>query len=174
NSKNELLVDSSSGGRTSYRNAAKTQRHGAELQLNWRHNAHWQQQLNAYYIAATFADTNLSDNDLPGVARRQLNWQLNYRPWSDATVFSLGSQYRAKVFVDDMNSNSAPAALSFNASARHSQQWAELTLDYWLALDNITDKAYVGAVIVNQSNGRAFEPAPGRQLSAGIAARYHW
>jgi iron complex outermembrane recepter protein len=170
----ELLVDTSSGGRTSYRNAAKTQRHGAELQLNWRHSAYWQQQLSAHYIAATFADEAFSGNQLPGVASHQLNWQLNYRPFANATMLSLSSQYRSKVYIDDSNSASAPAAVSFNLSAHHSQQWSALTLDYWLALDNMTDKAYVGSVIVNQSNGRAFEPAPGRQLSAGLAAQYHW
>jgi len=173
-SKNELLVDTASGGRTSYRNAAKTQRQGAELQLNWRYNQQWQQQLSAHYILATFADAELHGNSLPGVARQQLNWQLNYRPWSDTTVLSLGSQYRSKVYIDDNNSNSAPAAVSFNLGARHSQHWTELTIDYWLALDNITDKAYVGSVIVNQSNGRSFEPAPGRQLSAGLTAQYRW
>ena len=115
-----------------------------------------------------------SGNSLPGVAQRQLNWQLDYMPWQDSTVLSLYSRYRSKVFINDANSDTAPAALSFALAARHSQQLQQLTLDYWLAVDNLTDKTYVGSVIVNQSNGRAIEPAPGRQLSAGVTARFYW
>lgn len=171
---NELLVDSSAGGRTSYRNAAKTERYGAELQLNWRQNAYLHHQLSGHYLTAQFADALLDGNSLPGVAQSQLQWQLQYRPWQTDTVLALHSQYRSKVYLDDANSNTAPAAVSFSLSARHSRQWQQLTLDYWLALDNITDKAYVGSVIVNQSNGRAIEPAPGRQFSAGISAGFLW
>lgn len=175
----ELLVDSSVGGRTSYRNAAKTERYGAELQLNWRQNAYLRHQLSGHYLTAQFADLLLDGNSLPGVARSQLQWQLAYRPWQDNsalsnTEFALHSQYRSKVYLDDANSNATPAAVTFSLSARHSRQWQQLTLDYWLALDNITDKAYVGSVIVNQSNGRAIEPAPGRQFSAGISAGFLW
>lgn len=171
---NELLVDSSTGGRTSYRNAAKTERFGTELQLNWQQNAYLRHQLNAHYLTAEFADAILDGKHLPGVASRQLHWQLQYRPWQTDTVLALHSQYRSKVYLDDANSDSAPAAVSFSVSARHSEQWQQLTLDYWLALDNLTDKTYVGSVIVNQSNGRAIEPAPGRQLSAGISAGFSW
>jgi iron complex outermembrane recepter protein len=173
-SKNELLVDNAVGGRTSYRNAAKTQRYGAELQLSWHHSKAWQQQLSAAFLSATFANDALSGKRLPGIANTLLHWQLNYRPWQDNTELSLHSLYRSKVYINDSNSTSAPAALTFAASARHHQQLSELDVDYWLTLDNITDKDYVGSVIVNQSNGRAFEPAPKRQLSVGITAHYHW
>ena len=170
----ELVVAQAVGGRTSYRNAAETARSGVELQLNLRHNAYLRQQLSAHYLSAEFDAGELSGNSLPGVAQRQLNWQLDYMPWQDSTVLSLYSRYRSKVYINDANSNTAPAALSFALAARHSQQLQQLTLDYWLAVDNLTDKAYVGSVIVNQSNGRAIEPAPGRQLSAGLTARFYW
>ena len=35
-------------------------------------------------------------------------------------------------------------------------------------VDNLLDKDYVGSVIVNDGNGRYFEPADGRNWSAGI------
>ena len=171
---NELLVDTAIGGRTSYRNAARTQRHGLEIQLRWRPNDYWQHQLSGHYVSATFSTDDLNGNSLPGVAKHQWHWQLAYRPWQDATQLSLHSQYRSKVYLNDANDAQTPGAVTFSLSAQHSQQLSKLTLDYWLALDNIADKAYVGSVIVNQSNGRAIEPAPGRQLSAGITAHYAW
>ena len=173
-SDNELLVDSATGGRTSYRNAGKTQRYGIELQLNWRHNAHWRQQLSSHYLIAEFTDDTFNGNSLPGVARQQFNWQLDLNPWQDNTRFSLHADYRSDVYLNDANDSRAPGALTFSFSAAHSQQVQRLQLDYWLALDNIADKNTVGSVIVNQTNGRAIEPAPGRQLSAGISLSYNW
>ncbi|MEO3866767.1 TonB-dependent receptor family protein [Rheinheimera fenheensis] len=168
----ELVVDQAVGGRTSYRNAAQTARNGAELQLSWRHNGYVRQQLGAHYLSAEFDAGDLSGKRLPGVAKQLLDWQLELTPWQNNTVFSLQSRYRSKVYTDDTNSAAAPAAVTFSLAARHSQQLQQLTLDYWLALDNLTDKTYVGSVIVN--NGRPIEPAPGRELSAGVSARFYW
>ncbi len=173
-SDNELVIDSNTGGRTSYRNAAKTERHGLEVQLSWQQNGYLHHRLGGSYVSARFAGAELNGNNLPGIAGKQLSWQLALHPWQDDTALLLYSQYRSKVYTDDANSDSAPPAVTFSLSARHSRHWQQLVLSYWLVLDNISDKAYVGSVIVNQSNGRAFEPAPGRRLSAGISASYRW
>ena len=37
-------------------------------------------------------------------------------------------------------------------------------------LNNITDVNYVGSVIVGDTNGRYFEPAPGRNFFIGASA----
>jgi len=36
-------------------------------------------------------------------------------------------------------------------------------------VNNVFDRRYVGSVIVNESNGRYFEPAAGRTLFAGFS-----
>ncbi|HHU9729232.1 TPA: hypothetical protein ACUKZF_004553, partial [Escherichia coli] len=43
-----------------------------------------------------------------------------------------------------------------------------LTVDLFGRVDNLFDKEYVGSVIVNESNGRYYEPAPGRNYGVGI------
>lgn len=35
-------------------------------------------------------------------------------------------------------------------------------------IDNLTDKRYVGSVIVNQAASQFYEPAPGRTWSLGL------
>jgi iron complex outermembrane receptor protein len=37
-------------------------------------------------------------------------------------------------------------------------------------IDNVTDRRYIGSVIVNEANGRYFEPAPGRRFFVGLRA----
>jgi iron complex outermembrane recepter protein len=39
-------------------------------------------------------------------------------------------------------------------------------------VDNLADRNYVGSVIVNEGNGRYFEPAPGRTFLLGANAVY--
>jgi iron complex outermembrane receptor protein len=36
--------------------------------------------------------------------------------------------------------------------------------------ENLLDRRYAGSVIVNEGNGRYFEPAPGRTWVAGLSA----
>jgi iron complex outermembrane receptor protein len=38
--------------------------------------------------------------------------------------------------------------------------------------DNLLDRRYAGSVIVNEGNGRFFEPAPGRTYLAGVSGKY--
>ncbi len=42
----------------------------------------------------------------------------------------------------------------------------------FVRVDNITGTRYIGSVIVNESNGRFYEPAPGRNYMVGINASY--
>lgn len=174
NTDNEIVTDINSGGRTSYRNAARTERSGAELELNWRPNSIIEQQLSISWLSARYEISDVQRKTLPGVAKLQLNWQLHLSPWNENSRISLYSRYRSKVYTDDTNSISAPEATVFSVQASHVQQWQQLELRYMASLENITDKAYVGSVIVNQSNGRSFEPAPQRQLSCALTLTYNW
>ena len=38
--------------------------------------------------------------------------------------------------------------------------------------DNLFNRRYAGSVIVNEGNGRYFEPAPGRTWLGGVGAAY--
>jgi iron complex outermembrane receptor protein len=59
----------------------------------------------------------------------------------------------------------------FNLRYRH--RWAldaEGALELLARIDNLADRRVVGSVIVNDANGRFFEPAAGR--SALVSLRY--
>jgi iron complex outermembrane receptor protein len=76
------------------------------------------------------------------------------------------------VYVNDVNSDAASGFLvaSVNAGyvwAQGAWQWSGFG-----RIDNLTDRRYVGSVIVNEGNGRYFEPAPGRSFFAGLSGRY--
>jgi iron complex outermembrane receptor protein len=74
--------------------------------------------------------------------------------------------------ADDRNQVFAPASTIWRLQSRwqgelYSGQWQA-----WLAAENITNTRYVGAVVVNQGNGRSFEPGVPRQLLAGFQYNY--
>ena len=52
------------------------------------------------------------------------------------------------------------------------QKLGAWTLREFVRVDNLTDRQYIGSVIVNEGNSRFFEPAPGRTWLAGITAGY--
>lgn len=42
----------------------------------------------------------------------------------------------------------------------------------FIRVDNVADRRYAGSLIVNEGNGRFFEPAPGRPWLVGANAIY--
>lgn len=170
----ELVIDQAIGGRTTYRNAAQTRRYGSELSWRYRHSAFWQQQLSltflhARFLAANQQDPNRLNTKLPGVAREQASWIWQYAPWgNEQWQLNASFHYRGQVFTDDQNRQSAPSSTVLNLNSRWQWQQQQWHWQLWLAADNITNQRYVGAVVVNQANGRSFEPGLPRQFQAGL------
>ncbi|MCH8493274.1 MAG: TonB-dependent receptor [Idiomarina sp.] len=178
-SENDLVVDQSMDGRTTYRNAASTKREGFEISsryafhraLSWRASYTW---LNATY-GNVAGDTN-SGNRLPGLARsnffQQWQWQpLTAGAWQPLSL-RLNHHYRSGVPVDDANSIYSPSAHIWGIAAQTELLRGNTLIQPWLRIDNLTNKTYVGSVVVNQGNGRSFEPAPGRIWMAGVTLRW--
>lgn len=174
-SENDLVVDQSIDGRTTYRNAASTQREGLEISsfyafnttASWRASYTW---LNATY--GNIANDANSGNRLPGLARSNFFQQWQWQPITDGiwqpVSLRLNHHYRSAVPVNDANSTYAPSAHVWGIAAQSEFRYGNSLVQPWLRIDNLTNKTYVGSVVVNQGNGRSFEPAPGRLFMAGV------
>ena len=79
-----------------------------------------------------------------------------------------------KVYVNDANSDAAPAYAVANLRTGFEQLVREWRFTEFLRIDNLSDRRYAGSVIVNEGNQRYFEPAPGRTALAGLSASYAW
>lgn len=166
---NEIVVDQSLNGRTSYRNAAETEREGIELLSRYAVNSHLRMQLSLQSLDAIYSAGQWRGNQLPGVAGEQYQLGVQWLPFAnDVLQLDLGAQQRSRIYSADNNQVYAPDYTTFDASVRGAYVVQSLQFDWWLKVANITDENYVGSVIVNQANGRAFEPALGRNVSAGI------
>ena len=69
---------------------------------------------------------------------------------------------RAKIYADDRNSDAAAGYWTANFRAGFEQETQHWRFSEFGRLDNLANRAYVGSVIVNETNSRFFEPAPGR------------
>ena len=112
-------------------------------------------------------------NILPGVARSVLTGELIWRDRSSG--FHAAIEYRAttKIYVNDANVDAAAGTGVANIRAGFQQQFSTTRFGHWrlsefIRVDNVTDRRYIGSVIVAEARGRYFEPAPGRNVMVGF------
>ena len=188
---NEIVTLSNTGGRSIYQNATSTRRLGLELEWTRQlpHDLNVQAAytlLDAQYTDAfaecattpcgtsTVAATPIaSGNRIPGVARNALFASL---AWAPAQGWRAGVEAKAlsRVFVNDTNSDAAASFVTANVSAGYLWPVGHWQWSAFGRVDNLTDRRYVGSVIVNEGNSRYFEPAPGRTFFAGLTGSYRF
>jgi iron complex outermembrane recepter protein len=170
---NEIVTDQASGGRTTYRNAGNTERRGIELGAESLLAGPFEARAAYTWLDAKYANdfgAPGAGNAIPGVPASQLYAEGAWRYAPIGLRLSLEALYRSRVAVNDANSEYAGAFGVLNAVASFEQRGAGWRLTEFLRVDNIGDKSYVGSVIVNDGNGRYYEPAPGRNLLLGAQA----
>ncbi|AKC86675.1 TonB-dependent receptor family protein [Pseudoxanthomonas suwonensis] len=176
----ELAVARNSGGRSSFRNVGGARRQGAELSARLPLAEAWSLQLAATWLDAHFRDafplctgTCTAPGDIvpagtaiPGVAGRQgyARLQWNGQAWDAA----LEANAVGAVTVDDRGSASAPGYGLLHLEAARRWDAGQGRLRGFARIDNLLDRRHVGSVIVNEANGRYYEPGPGRSLLLGL------
>lgn len=182
--RDEIVTQANSGGRSTFQNAGATRRRGLELAFDAAFARAWHLQLAHTWLDARYRDgfatcaatpcttptlTVPAGNRIPGTAKAftaaELRWELA-RGWRGGVEL----RHAGRVFVNDSNSDAAPA---FTVWAAHAGYLWDAGGWQWRAharIDNLTNRRYAGSVIVNEGNGRFFEPAPGRQLTLKLTA----
>lgn len=187
-STDELVVATSGGGSTVFKNAPGTQRTGWELSGNIRLSPHWQATLAASSVNAEYSQaftsivngtsiTTAAGNKLPGIPQHFLFSELlwsSHAAGGGQRLARLGTRagveltQAGRLFANDTNTASADGYTTLALKA--SQGWAvgQGSLTAYARVDNLTDRRYVGSVIVNQAASRFYEPAPGRNWTLGL------
>ena len=198
-SRDELAVLQNSGGRTVAQNIGETNRRGMELAVDAAWRGGFSARVAYTYIRAVVGQAYASciaapcnplanpggplpanyksvaaGDHLPAVPMNSvyagLTW--TYAPLAFSTT--LETQGRSKIYVDDRNSDAAAGFWVANVRAGFEQETRRWRFSEYASLDNLANRAYVGSVIVNETNGRFFEAAPGRTayIMFNAALRY--
>ncbi len=172
----ELAVARNVAGRSSFRNVGRARRQGVEVAWTQPLGTHWNLHLAGTWLDAVFRDAlpapalALAGSRIPGVARQQVFGRLQWQAgeWG-AAIESLGI---SNVAVNDTASEATPGYMLMNLET--SRRWQMNTGEWrgFMRIDNALDKAHIGSVIVNEGNGRFYEPGPGRTLMVG--GQWQW
>lgn len=177
----ELAVASNTGGRSTYRNIGATRRQGVEVSYLQPLGTTQQLQLAYTFVDASVREGYLtcassgcatpdtlvaSGSRLPGVPRQQLfaRWQWQPLQWQ----FAVEAVASDATGVNDLATASAPGYTVFNLEASRRWQVAHGALRTFARIDNALDRRYIGSVIVNDGNGRYYEPGPDRAYTVGL------
>lgn len=183
----EIGVATNAGGRSAFQNVGRTLRRGAEAGAGWRSGA-WQAQVALGTLHAVYSDTFKVCSGLPcnaptavvaagnrvagaprGTLFAALAWQGG--AWGD---WALEARGVGRTAVNDRNTDAAAGYAV--AALRASRSWAltsSLDLEVLARVDNLFDRHHAGSLIVNDANGRFFEPGAPRQglLALRLVAR---
>ena len=185
----ELAVLQNFNGRTVDQNIGETNRRGLELAVDATWAGGFSGRLAYTYLRAVVGQaystciaapcnplanpggplpanykTVAAGDHLPAVPMNSvyagITW--SYAPLAFSTT--LEAQGRAKIYADDRNSAAAAGFWVANLRAGFEQETRHWRFSEYTLLDNLANRAYVGSVIVDETNSRFFEPAPGRTV----------
>lgn len=177
----EVVVATNAGGRSTFQNAPGTRRSGAELAidsfLGWGFSGY----LSATYLDAEFTDAfrtaNLgpvvnSGNNIPGVPNYTVYGQLSWKYAPLGFTTGVEAYWQGKIYVDDLNTETASKYWLANVTAGFQQQWGGMVLSEFVRVNNLFDEDYVSAIAVNNANGQFYYPGTDRNYLVGVTASY--
>jgi iron complex outermembrane receptor protein len=180
--RNEIVVNTNQGGRSTYQNSGRTRRQGAEASLSYRFAQQWRTQFAYTLVDATYSDAYhtclttpcaapntlvRAGSRLPGVPKNNLYADLR---WGQDLGWSAGvnGQYVTAIAVNDVNTVSAPAYALFGLNGGYGADLQAVRLNAFVRINNVLNRHYVGSVIPDDANNRYFEPGPGFSVLAGV------
>ena len=195
----EIVVASSTGGNSTFKNAPSTSRTGWELAARGLLAPHWQATLSASAIDAKYTRaftstsgatpiTVNSGNTMPGIPRTFVFAELQWASWvmdhsrprpAFGTQAGIEVLSTGRIDVNDTNydpvARTATQATGYTVlNLKASSSWrifGKGSLTAYGRLDNVTDQRYVGSVIVNQAASQFYEAAMPRNWSLGLSLR---
>ncbi|GAB4039333.1 MAG: TonB-dependent receptor [Rubrivivax sp.] len=175
----EIGVATNAGGRQAFQNVGRTLRRGLELGLDMEPAPAWRARLAASWLDATYRDRFLTCAGIPctaptaevpaghRIAGAPRHGAFAELAWRDPRRGELGAELRAvgAVPVNDRNSDFAGAYETLALRWRKAYALERgRALEILLRVDNLLDRRHAGSVIVNDANGRFFEPGAPRSV----------
>jgi iron complex outermembrane recepter protein len=193
----EIVVASSQGGRTTYRNVPTSARKGMELSLDSELANNF-----GVYLAYTLLDAKFTDSfsackvpfpngtscrfgvasdfetissgsKIPGTYRYNLYGEVSwkYQPLGFSTALEMRKNSDTNVSFNPADGK-ADGYTVYNWRGGFSQEFSNWKFAEFVRVENISDRKYVSSVRVADGNERFYEAAPERNWLLGLNASY--
>jgi len=184
--RDEIVAADASFGRTTYQNAGRTRRTGLELAWSGELAENLRAQLAYGWVDARYRDDCTAPscmdpgspdkqlragNRIPGIAKQALYVSLDWLP-DEGFRAGVEGRYLSSIQVNDGNTEAAPSYFVAGVHAGYVWRNGPWRIGSYARIDNLFDRHHAGSVIVNEGNQRYYEPAPGRNWSAGVDVSY--
>jgi iron complex outermembrane receptor protein len=172
NTANEIITATSTNGRSTFQNAGSTVRKGLELSAGSGLGGGFHGYVALTWLQADFASGPYAGLRIPGIPRATLYGAIDWTYEPLGFYATADAEVRTRVFVNDENQQSAPSYAVVNLEAGFHQDLAQWHFKEFAQLNNVFDRSYIGAVVVDSTNGRFFEPEPTRNYMLGVSVNY--
>lgn len=176
NISDELVVfEQADDGRNFYRNAGNTRRWGLEMSAEFQATdqvslygsyTHQDFKFRSYEVEGESFDGNRA----PVTPRNQLFGEVRYR-LSEGRFAGIEGLWVDRLYADDANDVEVSSHQVFNARVGTESRMGPWNVQTFVALNNMFGEQYFSNVRQNARFGNHFEPAPERNVFAGVTIR---
>jgi len=166
-----------SPGRTFYSNAGKSSRTGIETAVSWTGSSGFGVDASltwSDFKFDEFVDDNgrdFSGSRMPGVPEYFAYLGLRYQN-NKGFKTTFETSYSGNLFANNANTVEVSDYLVSSLRATYDIQTARLMFRPYVGINNLFNEYYNSNIRINAFGGRYYEPAPERNVYAGIVIRY--
>jgi iron complex outermembrane receptor protein len=167
----------SSPGRSFYANAGKSTRTGIETAISWTSSSGFGIDASLTWSDFTFDDflddngSDFSGSHLPGVPDYFGYLGLNYQGDNGFTA-TFETSYSGSLFANNANTVKVPGYVVSGLRATYEIHSGKWLLRPYVGINNLFNERYNNNIRINAFGARYFEPAPERNVYAGIVIRF--
>ena len=159
-------------GRRAFRNAGRTRRRG--LETNLAVVGQWGEAGAAYtlskfnFVTYSVGTANYAGKPIPGVPTHQGQAYLTLR--SHGWYVTSDANTASRVSADDASSVFADSWTTLGIRAGRAPANTRWAIEPTFGVDNVFDRTYASAVVINATRSRYFEPGVGRRVFVALRA----
>ncbi|MEM7206879.1 MAG: TonB-dependent receptor [Pseudomonadota bacterium] len=167
----ELL---SQPGRIFYENAGSSVRNGIEISYLQKFASVFE--LTSAYTYSDFAFDRFTNDDgdvfdknsIPGIPRQLLHLDLSWTN-HDGFYATIDWTYTGELYADNANTVRVGRSRVSNLRFGYDERLDDMDLAFFVGVNNVFDEEYNNNIRINAFGNRFFEPAPTRNVYAGIS-----
>ena len=169
---NEITPYQLSDGLVLYRNAGKTIKRGAEIELGVKIT----DQLNFDYSASVgnykfesfkFNENDFSNNIMPGIPQSNQSIKLSYTNENSYNLI-IGLKRVGKMFADNANETEIDGYNSVSIKMSKNLKIFKTSMIPFVSIDNLLNEKYFDNIRINAFGSRFYEPASGINIVGGL------